>query len=270
MDDVNPDLTDRTTGETVAPDHTSGAREPMVVIEGVNKHFGDLHVLQDINLTVGKGEVVVVLGPSGSGKSTLCRAINRLETIESGTITIDGKILPDEGKPLAHLRADVGMVFQSFNLFSHKTIRDNVTLGPIKVRKKSKSEANTQADALLERVGVSAQAEKYPAQLSGGQQQRVAIARSLAMGPKVMLFDEPTSALDPEMVNEVLDVMVSLAREGMTMVVVTHEMGFARQAAQRVVFMDEGRIVEAAPPAQFFDHPESDRARDFLSKVLGH
>ena len=242
----------------------------MVVIEGVNKHFGDLHVLQDINLTVGKGEVVVVLGPSGSGKSTLCRAINRLETIESGTITIDGKILPDEGKPLAQLRADVGMVFQSFNLFSHKTIRDNVTLGPIKVRKKSKADASTQADALLERVGVSAQAEKYPAQLSGGQQQRVAIARSLAMGPKVMLFDEPTSALDPEMVNEVLDVMVQLAQEGMTMMCVTHEMGFARKVAHRVIFMDSGKIVEDAKKEEFFGTPRSERAQQFLSKILQH
>jgi glutamate transport system ATP-binding protein len=270
MDDVNPGPADRTTGETVAPDRTGGAREPMVVIEGVNKHFGDLHVLQDINLTVGKGEVVVVLGPSGSGKSTLCRAINRLETIESGTITIDGQRLPEEGKPLAQLRADVGMVFQSFNLFAHKTIRQNVTLGPIKVRKKSKSEADQQANDLLKRVGVEAQADKYPAQLSGGQQQRVAIARSLAMGPKVMLFDEPTSALDPEMVNEVLDVMVGLAKEGMTMIVVTHEMGFARKAADRVVFMADGQIVEVDSPEEFFTHPKSDRAKDFLGKILTH
>jgi glutamate transport system ATP-binding protein len=270
MDDVNPGPTDRTTGETVAPDRTGGARDPMVVIEGVNKHFGDLHVLQDINLTVGKGEVVVVLGPSGSGKSTLCRAINRLETIESGAISIDGKELPEEGKPLAHLRADVGMVFQSFNLFAHKTIRDNVTLGPIKVRKKSKSDADKLADDLLKRVGVEAQADKYPAQLSGGQQQRVAIARSLAMGPKVMLFDEPTSALDPEMVNEVLDVMVGLAKEGMTMIVVTHEMGFARKAADRVVFMADGQIVEVGTPKEFFTNPRSDRAKDFLGKILTH
>src|SRR5689334_12121024 len=264
MDDVKPDAgasTDRT---------PQTPRDPMVVIEGVNKHFGDLHVLRDINLTVGKGEVVVVLGPSGSGKSTLCRTINRLETFESGQITIDGKPLPEEGKPLAQLRADVGMVFQSFNLFAHKTIRDNVTLGPVKVRKKSKSEADQQAGELLKRVGVEAQADKYPAQLSGGQQQRVAIARSLAMGPKVMLFDEPTSALDPEMVNEVLDVMTSLASDGMTMVVVTHEMGFARRAANRVVFMADGAILEDAPPVEFFDSPRSERAKDFLGKILNH
>ena len=246
------------------------SREPMVVVKDVNKHFGDLHVLQDINLTVGKGEVVVVLGPSGSGKSTLCRAINRLETIEAGTITIDGETLPEEGKGLAQLRADVGMVFQSFNLFAHKTIRDNVTLGPIKVRNKSKSEAKQEAETLLKRVGIEAQADKYPAQLSGGQQQRVAIARSLAMGPKVMLFDEPTSALDPEMVGEVLDVMVALAKEGMTMIVVTHEMGFARKAADRVVFMADGQIVEVATPEEFFTSPKSNRAKDFLGKILTH
>ena len=245
-------------------------REPMVVIKDVNKHYGDLHVLQEINLTVGKGEVVVVLGPSGSGKSTLCRAINRLETIEGGTITIDGKVLPDEGKGLAQLRADVGMVFQSFNLFAHKTIRENVTLGPIKVRNKSKSDAKKEAETLLKRVGIEAQADKYPAQLSGGQQQRVAIARSLAMGPKVMLFDEPTSALDPEMVGEVLDVMVALAKEGMTMIVVTHEMGFARKAADRVVFMADGQIVEVATPEEFFTSPKSNRAKDFLGKILTH
>ena len=246
------------------------ASEPLVVLEDVNKHFGDLHVLRDIDLTVGRGEVVVVIGPSGSGKSTLCRAINRLETIESGRISIDGKDLPEEGKELAHLRADVGMVFQSFNLFAHKTILQNVTLGPIKVRKMSKADAEKRAMELLERVGVAHQAEKYPAQLSGGQQQRVAIARSLAMDPKVMLFDEPTSALDPEMINEVLDVMTSLAREGMTMVVVTHEMGFARHAANRVVFMADGQLVESAPPAEFFASPKSERARDFLSKILTH
>jgi glutamate transport system ATP-binding protein len=226
----------------------ASTKEPMVVITGVNKHFGDLHVLRDIDLTVGRGEVVVVLGPSGSGKSTLCRTINRLEAYESGSITIDGKTLPDEGKALAQLRADVGMVFQSFNLFAHKTILENVTLGPMKVRKKSKAEAEAKARELLARVGVTTQADKYPAQLSGGQQQRVAIARSLAMEPKVMLFDEPTSALDPEMVNEVLDVMTSLARSGMTMIVVTHEMGFARRAADRVVFMADGEIVEVATP----------------------
>ncbi len=244
--------------------------EPLVVLTDVNKHFGELHVLQDIDLTVGTGEVVVVIGPSGSGKSTLCRAINRLETIESGTITIDGKQLPEEGKELAQLRADVGMVFQSFNLFAHKTILENVTLGPVKVRKVGKAAAEKRAMELLERVGVAAQAQKYPAQLSGGQQQRVAIARSLAMDPKVMLFDEPTSALDPEMITEVLDVMIELAGSGMTMVVVTHEMGFARRAANRVVFMSDGQIVEEATPEEFFTNPRSDRAKDFLGKILSH
>ena len=244
--------------------------EPLVVLEGVNKHFGDLHVLKDINLTVGRGEVVVVIGPSGSGKSTLCRTINRLETFESGSITIDGEPLPQEGKALARLRADVGMVFQSFNLFAHKTILENVTLGPMKVRGKKKAEAQARAQELLERVGVAHQAAKYPAQLSGGQQQRVAIARSLAMEPKVMLFDEPTSALDPEMINEVLDVMVGLAKSGMTMIVVTHEMGFARKAADRVIFMDDGEIVEQAEPEDFFTNPQSDRAKDFLGKILTH
>jgi glutamate transport system ATP-binding protein len=244
--------------------------EPLVVLTDVNKHFGDLHVLKDIDLTVGRGEVVVVIGPSGSGKSTLCRAINRLETIESGTITIDGRQLPEEGKELAQLRADVGMVFQSFNLFAHKTILENVTLGPVKVRKVGKAAAEKRAMELLERVGVQAQAQKYPAQLSGGQQQRVAIARSLAMEPKVMLFDEPTSALDPEMITEVLDVMTELARSGMTMVVVTHEMGFARRAANRVVFMSDGQIVEEAAPDEFFTNPRSDRAKDFLGKILSH
>jgi glutamate transport system ATP-binding protein len=244
--------------------------EPLVVLKDVNKHFGELHVLRDINLEIDKGEVVVVIGPSGSGKSTLCRTINRLETFESGTITIDGKPLPEEGKALAQLRADVGMVFQSFNLFAHKTILDNVTLGPIKVRKTPKAAAEKRAMELLERVGVAHQAQKFPAQLSGGQQQRVAIARSLAMEPKIMLFDEPTSALDPEMINEVLDVMIGLARDGMTMVVVTHEMGFARKAANRVVFMADGQIVEAATPEEFFTNPQSSRAKDFLGKILTH
>jgi glutamate transport system ATP-binding protein len=244
--------------------------EPLVVMDGVNKHFGDLHVLKDIDLTVGKGEVVILIGPSGSGKSTLCRTINRLETFESGSITIDGVELPEEGKDLAALRADVGMVFQSFNLFAHKTILDNVTLGPIKVRKMRKADADKKALELLERVGIAHQAKKYPAQLSGGQQQRVAIARSLAMDPKVMLFDEPTSALDPEMINEVLDVMVELARSGMTMIVVTHEMGFARKVANRVVFLSDGEIVEQAPPDQFFTNPQTDRCKDFLSKILTH
>src|SRR6478735_664259 len=243
---------------------------PLVVLEHVEKHFGALHVLRDVNLTVRRGEVVVVIGPSGSGKSTLCRTINRLETIESGSITLDGVPLPAEGRALARLRADVGMVFQSFNLFAHRTVLQNVTLGLRKVRKIGGREAKERAMALLERVGVASQADKLPAQLSGGQQQRVAIARALAMEPKVMLFDEPTSALDPEMINEVLDVMTSLAAEGMTMVVVTHEMGFARRAADRVVFMDGGAIVEEADPETFFTAPRSDRARDFLSKILTH
>jgi glutamate transport system ATP-binding protein len=244
--------------------------QPLVVLEGVNKHFGDVHVLRDVSVTVNAGEVVVLIGPSGSGKSTLCRAVNRLETIESGTITIDGRPLPEEGKALAQLRADVGMVFQSFNLFAHKTVLHNVTLGPIKVRGEGRAAAEKRAMELLERVGVAEQAAKYPAQLSGGQQQRAAIARSLAMDPKVMLFDEPTSALDPEMINEVLDVMVELARSGMTMIVVTHEMGFARRAANRVLFMADGRIVEQGDPERFFTAPETDRARDFLGKILQH
>ncbi len=242
----------------------------LVELIGVDKHFGKLHVLRDINLTIHKGEVVVVLGPSGSGKSTLCRVINRLETIGAGTIRIDGVPLPEEGKALAELRADVGMVFQSFNLFAHKTVLENVTLGPTRVRRKKPDEARREAMELLTRVGVADQADKYPAQLSGGQQQRVAIARALAMQPKVLLFDEPTSALDPEMVNEVLDVMVSLARQGMTMVVVTHEMGFARKAADRVVFMDGGQIVEEGTPDEFFTNPQTARAKDFLSKILTH
>jgi len=244
--------------------------EPLVVVDHVNKHYGELHVLKDITTTIHRGEVVVVIGPSGSGKSTLCRAINRLETIDSGTISIDGKPLPSEGAELAKLRADVGMVFQSFNLFSHKTILENVTLGQTNVRKRSKADANKRAMELLDRVGVANQADKMPSQLSGGQQQRVAIARALAMDPKVMLFDEPTSALDPEMITEVLDVMVGLAKDGMTMVVVTHEMGFARKAAQRVLFMADGSIVEEATPEKFFTDPQSTRAKDFLSKVLTH
>lgn len=244
--------------------------DPLVVVIDVEKHYGDFHALKDINLTVNRGEVVVVIGPSGSGKSTLCRTINRLETITSGSITIDGKELPEEGKALAALRADVGMVFQSFNLFSHLTILENVTLGPMKVRKLKKADAEAEAKVLLERVGVAQQASKLPAQLSGGQQQRVAIARALAMKPKVMLFDEPTSALDPEMINEVLDVMVGLAQDGMTMIVVTHEMGFARKAADRVVFMADGQIVEESAPDEFFTNPKSDRAKDFLSKLITH
>lgn len=243
---------------------------PMISVKGVNKHFGALHVLKDINLEVPRGQVVVLLGPSGSGKSTLCRTINRLETIDSGSIHIDGELLPEEDRKLATLRSEVGMVFQSFNLFAHKTILENVALAPMKVRRKNKDEARKKGLELLERVGVANQADKYPAQLSGGQQQRVAIARSLAMGPKVMLFDEPTSALDPEMVNEVLSVMTSLATEGMTMIVVTHEMGFARRASNRVVFMADGTIVEDAEPDEFFTAPKSNRARDFLGKILDH
>jgi glutamate transport system ATP-binding protein len=249
---------------------TSGGSEPMISIEGVNKNFGTLHVLKDINLDVRRGQVVVVLGPSGSGKSTLCRTINRLETVDSGTIAIDGEQLPVEGRKLAQLRSNVGMVFQSFNLFAHKTVLENVMLAPMTVRQLAREQARERAMVLLERVGVANQAQKYPAQLSGGQQQRVAIARSLAMDPKVMLFDEPTSALDPEMINEVLAVMTTLAGDGMTMLVVTHEMGFARRAADRVVFMDDGAIAEDATPADFFDNPRTDRARDFLGKILNH
>ena len=249
---------------------TAAAGEPLVVLDHVDKWFGDLHVLQDIELTIHRGEVVVVIGPSGSGKSTLCRTINRLETIDQGTISLDGQPLPAEGKELAALRAEVGMVFQSFNLFAHKTILENVTLGPMKVRGVKKADAEKRGLELLDRVGIAHQAQKYPAQLSGGQQQRVAIARALAMDPKVMLFDEPTSALDPEMIKEVLDVMVDLAKQGMTMVVVTHEMGFARTAADRVVFMADGAIVEENTPEEFFTNPQSDRAKDFLGKILKH
>lgn len=241
---------------------------PMVSLNDVNMFFDDLHVLADVNLEVSPQEVVVVVGPSGSGKSTLCRSINRLEPIDSGEIRVDGELLPVEGAPLAQLRADVGMVFQQFNLFAHKTIVDNVTLAPMKVHGLRKAEAEEQAMRLLDRVGIADKAQRVPAQLSGGQQQRAAIARALAMNPKVMLFDEPTSALDPEMVGEVLDVMTSLAQEGMTMVVVTHEMGFARRAADRVVFMDQGRIVEQADPSEFFDNPRSDRAQGFLAAIL--
>ncbi len=262
-------MADSTTAEPTAPT-TRPTGDPLIVLSGVNKHFGSLHVLRDIDLTVHRGEVVVVIGPSGSGKSTLCRTINRLETIDAGTITIDGEPIPAEGRALARLRADVGMVFQSFNLFAHKTVLENVTLGQVKAKRVKPAEARTTAMELLERVGVANQADKYPAQLSGGQQQRVAIARALAMRPKALLFDEPTSALDPEMINEVLDVMVGLARDGMTMVVVTHEMGFARRAAQRVVFMDAGQVVEEADPETFFTAPRSERARDFLSKILTH
>ncbi|MBV1848539.1 amino acid ABC transporter ATP-binding protein [Catellatospora tritici] len=244
--------------------------EPLIVLDSVNKWFGELHVLRDVNLTVERGEVVVVIGPSGSGKSTLCRTINRLETINSGTIRFDGRELPAEGRALARLRSEVGMVFQSFNLFAHMSVLDNVMLGPVKVRGESRTAARDRALQLLDRVGIADQAGKLPVQLSGGQQQRAAIARALAMQPKAMLFDEPTSALDPEMVGEVLDVMTSLARDGMTMIVVTHEMGFARHAAHRVAFMADGQLVEQAAPAEFFANPRSERAREFLSKVLQH
>jgi glutamate transport system ATP-binding protein len=243
---------------------------PMVRLEHVDKHFGELHVLQDIDLEIAPREVVVIVGPSGSGKSTLCRTINRLETIDSGTITVDGVPVPEEGAALARHRAEVGMVFQSFNLFAHRTVLDNVALAPRKVRRIGRAEAEAEALALLDRVGIADKARQFPAQLSGGQQQRAAIARALAMRPKVMLFDEPTSALDPEMVGEVLDVMASLAKEGMTMLVVTHEMGFARRVADRVVFMDRGAIVEQQAPAAFFDSPQSERARSFLASVLNH
>ncbi|MEI4278552.1 amino acid ABC transporter ATP-binding protein [Klenkia terrae] len=242
----------------------------MVSLRAVDKHFGDLHVLQSVDLDVAAGEVVVVIGPSGSGKSTLCRTINRLEPVDSGQVLVDGVPVPAEGAALARLRADVGMVFQSFDLFAHKTVLDNLCLAPTMVRGTPKAQARREAMALLERVGIADKAGHFPAQLSGGQQQRAAIARALAMAPKVMLFDEPTSALDPEMVAEVLAVMTSLAEDGMTMVVVTHEMGFARRAADRVVFMDAGRIVEVAPPEEFFAGGGSDRTRSFLSAVLTH
>lgn len=243
---------------------------PLVEVERITKHYGDFVALDDVSLTVNQGEVVVVIGPSGSGKSTLCRAINRLEPITSGEIRIDGEVLPQEGKALAHLRSEVGMVFQSFNLFSHKSILDNVTLGPIKVKGMKKAAAEAEALALLERVGLADQSAKFPAQLSGGQQQRAAIARALAMSPKVMLFDEPTSALDPEMITEVIDVMEGLAAAGMTMIVVTHEMGFARRAGDEVVFMADGKIVEKAAPKEFFGNPKSERAQEFLSRILPH
>ena len=258
------------TEAALSSDHPAGAGSPLVVLDGVNKWFGDLHVLQDINLQVDRGEVVIVIGPSGAGKSTLCRAINRLETITDGTILLDGQPLPAEGKALARLRAEVGMVFQQFNLFAHKSVIENVMLGPVKVRGQSKDDARERAQQLLDRVGVANQANKYPAQLSGGQQQRVAIARALAMDPKVMLFDEPTSALDPEMIKEVLDVMVDLAKGGMTMIVVSHEMGFARTAAHRVVFMSDGKVVEEATPEEFFNNPQSERTKLFLSQILAH
>ena len=245
-------------------------KTPTIELRHVEKHFGDLHVLKDINLQVEKGEVLVLIGPSGSGKSTLCRTINRLETIDSGEILIEGKPLPQEGKELAAMRAEIGMVFQQFNLFAHKTILENVTMGPVEVLGVPRDKARDEGMELLRRVGVAEQADKMPAQLSGGQQQRVAIARSLAMHPKAMLFDEPTSALDPEMINEVLDVMVELARGGMTMVVVTHEMGFARRVSNRVVFMADGAIVEEGKPNEFFERPTTERDREFLDSIKGH
>jgi glutamate transport system ATP-binding protein len=256
-------------GQELSKSNTPG-ETPVIELKHVEKHFGDHHVLKDISLRVGKGEVVVIIGPSGSGKSTLCRTMNRLETIDSGEILIDGEAIPEEGRDLARLRAQVGMVFQSFNLFAHKTILDNVTLGPTDVLHVPKKEARQEAMKLLKRVGVDSQAEKVPAQLSGGQQQRVAIARSLAMHPKAILFDEPTSALDPEMIGEVLDVMTELAKEGMTMVIVTHEMNFARRVADRIIFMDSGRIVEENTPEEFFSHPESQRAQEFLNSIHAH
>jgi len=248
----------------------SNDARPLVRIDHVSKYYGDFKALDDVSLDILPGQVVAVIGASGSGKSTLCRTINRLETIQEGSIEIDGELLPEEGRDLTRLRAEVGMVFQSFNLFPHRTVLDNITLAPIKVRGISRSEAEATARSLLERVGLADQADKRPPQLSGGQQQRVAIARALAMDPKIMLFDEPTSALDPEMITEVLDVIKGLAAEGMTMLVVTHEMGFARSVADRVVFMDSGQIVESGAPSEFFAAPTTDRARDFLSKVLSH
>lgn len=254
----------------MSQDSAADKNVPVIELRHVEKHYGDLHVLRDVSLSVARGEVLVVIGPSGSGKSTMCRTINRLETIDSGEILIEGEPLPQEGRDLARMRAELGMVFQQFNLFAHMTILDNVTLGPREVLGVPRDEAERQAMELLERVGVAEQAHKVPAQLSGGQQQRAAIARSLAMRPKAMMFDEPTSALDPEMINEVLDVMVELARGGMTMVVVTHEMGFARRVADRVVFMADGQIVEEGAPDAFFDHPTTQRARDFLDSIKGH
>ena len=243
---------------------------PIIELRNVNKHFGKTHVLNNISLSVSKGEVVVIIGPSGSGKSTLCRSVNRLENIDSGEIYIDGEKLPKEGKDLARIRAQVGMVFQSFNLFAHRTILDNVTMAPMDVLKMSRDDARKEAMELLERVGVARQAKKVPAQLSGGQQQRVAIARALAMHPKAMLFDEPTSALDPEMIGEVLDVIKHLASDGMTMMIVTHEMNFARQVADRIIFMDAGQILEENTPEEFFDNPRTQRAKDFLSSIRSH
>ncbi|CAH1213424.1 MULTISPECIES: amino acid ABC transporter ATP-binding protein [Paenibacillus] len=242
----------------------------LIEFRGVQKHYGQFHVLKDIHLTIAEGEVVVIIGPSGSGKSTLLRCINRLETITEGELFVSGVALHGKKVDINLFRRDIGMVFQHFNLYPHKKVIDNITLAPIKVRKQSKDQAAATAMKYLTRVGIADKADSYPSQLSGGQQQRVAIARGLAMEPKIMLFDEPTSALDPEMIGEVLDVMRSLAHHGMTMVVVTHEMGFAREVADRVIFMDEGRIVEEAAAADFFDQPKEERAQQFLSRLIHH
>jgi len=240
----------------------------MISFKNVNKWFGDLHVLNNINLEVEKGEVVVVCGPSGSGKSTLIRCINRLEPIQEGELIVDGMKVHDKKTNMTQIRAEIGFVFQQFNLYPHMTALDNITIAPIKVRNLKKAEAEKLGEQILKRVGLGDKSGAYPTQLSGGQQQRVAIARGLCMHPKMMLFDEPTSALDPEMINEVLDVMVDLAKEGMTMIVVTHEMGFAREVAKRVVFMDEGQIIEVAPPKEFFTNPKSERSKIFLNAIL--
>ena len=260
----SPDATSLTQGATIA----GGTGEPMITITGMNKYYGDFHALTDIDLVVGKQEVVVVIGPSGSGKSTLIRCVNHLEKHNSGSIIVDGVELTEDLRNIQEIRRECGMVFQSFNLFPHMTILDNITLGPRRVRKKPKAKAEAHATELLEMVKIPEQADKYPGQLSGGQQQRVAIARALAMEPKVMLFDEPTSALDPEMVKEVLDAMQDLAESGMTMIVVTHEMGFARAVADRVAFMADGEIVEVGPPEHFFESPQEARTQLFLSQIL--
>ena len=244
--------------------------DPIIKIEAMNKWFGDFQVLKDINLEVEKNKKIVVCGPSGSGKSTLIRCINRLEEHQKGTIIVDGTELTENTKNIEAIRAEVGMVFQQFNLFPHLSVKENITLAPIWVKKMPKAEAEELAMQQLEIVKIPEQADKYPGQLSGGQQQRVAIARSLCMKPRIMLFDEPTSALDPEMIKEVLDTMIELAEEGMTMICVTHEMGFARQVANRVIFMDEGQIVEQNEPVEFFNNPKSDRTKLFLSQILGH
>ena len=252
----------------MAQSTSSTGNQPLIELRHVDKHYGDLHVLNDINLSVDRGEVFVVIGPSGSGKSTMCRTINRLETIDSGEILIEGEPLPQEGKDLARMRAELGMVFQQFNLFPHKTVKENIMLAPVTLKLMTQEEASKKADELLERVGLPDKAGAYPGRLSGGQKQRIAIARALAMNPDVMLFDEPTSALDPEMVGEVLEIMKELAHTGMTMVVVTHEMGFAREVASRVLFVDGGNIQEDAEPQKFFGNPKNPRLKEFLSKVL--